>query len=79
MHDNTKAKTHLGVIEDKTHMGIFKAETHLVLIMFGYLAFLVDYLAGANTIITSGRPDQVIGALLKTGSRGTQANIMGAK
>ena len=32
----------------------------------GYSALLFDYLAAANTIISSGLQDQVIGGLLKT-------------
>ena len=44
-----------------------------------YSAFLSDYLAAADTIISSGRQDQVTGALLKTGRQGMQASVGGAR
>ena len=71
---NIKAETDMANIKAETHLGNSKAETHLGLFLFGYSAFLFDYLAAANTIISSGQQDQVIGVLIKTGRQGMQAS-----
>ena len=79
----------LGTFKGETHLVNIKAETHLskpstgsrfsLPALPGYSASLFDDLVAANTIISSGRQDQVIGGLLKTGSQGMQASVVGVR